>query len=100
MLFVCSFEFNFFHIRRPDLDVPYPSEKDQEISDEEALKNLVELKEIYDQNKDNEGVVLPSIAAASRIFLTLNTGSFVSFLNSFSFTTTLKTKTYIKPTIG
>ncbi|KAI9563863.1 hypothetical protein GHT06_011330 [Daphnia sinensis] len=74
---------------------------DQNISDEEAMRQLEVLKEIYTQNSEN-GIVLPSIVPASRGFVALKASALINFLNSFSLATATKTKTklFIYPTLG
>lgn len=74
---------------------------DQNISDEEAMKQLEVLKKIYTQNSEN-GIVLPSIVPASRGFVALKASALINFLNSFSLATSTKTKTklFVYPTLG
>lgn len=78
-----------------------PLSIDQNLSDEEAMKQLEILKEIYTKNNEN-GVILPSILPSSRGFIALKTAAFISFLNSFSLAAATKTKTkvFVYPTFG
>ena len=86
---------------KPEAPAVQPLLIDQNLSDEEALKQLEILKEIYTRNNEN-GVVLPSILPSSRGFIALKTAAFISFLNSFSLTAATKTKTkvFVFPTFG
>lgn len=80
--------------------VPLPSPLiDENVDDDEAMKQLETLKNIYAQNSEN-GIVLPSIISSSRGLLLIKNAAFISFLNNISLTTFEKTKTkvFIYPT--
>ncbi len=79
---------------------PLPSPLiDENVDDDEAMKQLETLKNIYAQNSEN-GIVLPSIISSSRGLLLIKNAAFISFLNNISLTSFEKTKTkvFIYPT--
>ena len=89
------------HITEPAVPIPRTPLIDENVSDDEAMKQLETLKRIYAQNSES-GVVLPSIVASSRGLVLVKNSSFISFLNSISLASIAKTKTkyYIVPSVA